>query len=154
MPRVRAGGAGRKKESICSRVQYGGVSRFGFRAIGIDLEAPLPGGCDGGAMGAVGGSSRLPGAVVANEVDARFGDEGGEPGDEIERFEEHGRGAVTIGGFEFVAREAVGGQRESFFGERGAGDVAGETFELVACPRRGGQAGMNGEAARPTAPAK
>ncbi len=120
--------------ALGGRLVFGAIARW---------PSP-PGRRDGGTMGAVGGKD----AVVADEIDARFGDQSGQACNKVHRFEEHVGGAVTMGGFEFVAHEAVGSQREAFFGERGAGDVAGETFELVAFPRCGGHAGMNGEAAR------
>ena len=51
-------------------------------------------------------------------------------------------GAIAVGGFELVPDEAVCGEREALFGDRGARDVAGEAFEFVALPGFGGDAGV------------
>ena len=64
------------------------------------LEALRPG--HGGALRAV----RSEDPVVADEVDARFGDKGSEAGHKIQWLEEHVGGAIAIGGFERKSHEA------------------------------------------------
>ena len=63
----------------------------------IGCFAPAAGGRDGSAVGTVGCEY----AVVSDQVDAGLRCEGGEPGQEIKRFEEHMGGAIAVRCFEF-----------------------------------------------------
>jgi hypothetical protein len=51
------------------------------------------------------------------EVHARSRDQGGEPGDEVQRFEHHMGSAVSIRSFQPVADISLARQREAFDGE-------------------------------------
>jgi len=53
------------------------------------------------------GAVRGEHAVEADEIDSRFGHQRSEPGDEIQRLEEHVRGAVAVGRLERVAHQAA-----------------------------------------------
>lgn len=75
------------------------------------LAAPAPpGGSDERTVTAVGGED----AVEAGQVDSGRGHHSGQPGDEIQRLEDHVRGAIAVGGFQAIAQVAVGQQTETF----------------------------------------
>ena len=95
------------------------------------------------AVRAVGGEH----AVEAGEIDARFGHQRGQSCDEIQRLEEHMRGAVRVGRLQLVAYQAARGERQALLRERRAADVAAQPLELAALigPRR--HAGVHTEAA-------
>jgi hypothetical protein len=77
------------------------------------------------AVGAVGGKH----AVEAGEIDARFGHQRGQPGDEIQRLEEHLRGAVRVGRLQLVAHQAAGGEPQPRLRQCRAADAPLQAFE-------------------------
>ena len=76
-------------------------------------------------------------AVETGEVDSRFGHQGRQPGDKIQRLEDD-RCAVTARRLQLVADATVRGERQAFFRDRRPADVAAQSFELLALirPRR------------------
>jgi hypothetical protein len=88
----------------------------------------LAAGDDLGAHGGVGGEH----AVIADHVESRRRDEGGEPGDEVEGVEQDGVGAVLPGRLEREPDAAVVVEREALLGERRPGEVAAQALEARA----------------------
>ncbi len=70
--------------------------------VGSRRSAAAASGRDLGAQRAI----RRKDAVVADEVDAGFGNECREAGHQIERLEEHLGGAIAVRGFERVSHQA------------------------------------------------
>jgi len=48
--------------------------------------------------------------VIPGEIDSRLWDQGGQLGDEVQRLEDHMRGAVAIWCLQFIAHLALGSQ--------------------------------------------
>jgi hypothetical protein len=84
--------------------------------------------------------------MKAGEVDAGFGHQGGQSGNEVHGFQDDVGGAVPIWGLEGIADIAVRGEGESFGGDRRAGDISAQAFQLVPLVGLGGDPGMQGEA--------
>ena len=75
--------------------------------VGVRLDAfPASRWCDEPSPAMV----RCQDAMVAGEVDSWFGYQGGQPGDEIHRFEDDVSRTITIRGFQFIANPTLIGQ--------------------------------------------
>ena len=89
-----------------------GLRRIPCRAM---LASPAPfRRCYSRPVPAVGGEY----AVEACQVDSGLGHQGRQPGDEIERFEDDVRGAVTVGGLQLVAHVPAWGERQALLRDR------------------------------------
>ena len=83
--------------------------------------------------------------MIAGEVDARIGDQGRQPGDEIQGLEHDTRGAIPIRRLQSVVDEPLGGERETFAADRRPRDGAAQPFKFVAlicCCDHAGMLGM------------
>ncbi len=83
------------------------------------------------ALAAPGGSDQCPvlavgceHAVEAGQIHSRFGNQGSEAGNKVERFEDHVGRSVAPGRLEGIANLSMLGQRQTLFGHSGAGDVS------------------------------
>lgn len=79
--------------------------------------------------------------MIAGQVCPWLRYQGGQPCHEVAGFEDDVRGAVPIRRLEGIANVAAVGEREPLGGDRRAGDVAGQTLELLSLPAFGANAG-------------
>jgi hypothetical protein len=74
-------------------------------------------------------------SVAAGEIQTRPGDQGGQPGDEVERFQHHVGRAITEGLLVTVHDPALAIDGEALGGNGWAGDVAAQAFQAIALIR-------------------
>ncbi len=84
--------------------------------------------------------------MIAGEVSARSGHEGGEPGEEVEGLEEEVGDACGVWMLQRVAELAVVGDGEAIDGQGRSCDVAAQALEFVAFMGLTGDGGVEGEA--------
>ena len=58
--------------------------------------------------------------MEAGQIDPGLGHQGGEPGDEVERFEDDMGGAIAVRRLELVTDVAIGRERQALFRDRRA----------------------------------
>lgn len=95
-------------------------------------------GCDQSSMFAIGSEH----AVESSQIDTGFGHQGSQPGNEIQRFEDHMSSPIAERSLEFVAHLASGCQGEALFCNGRPGDVATEPLQLFALISVGGHASV------------
>jgi hypothetical protein len=83
--------------------------------------------------------------MVRGEVDSGVGNDGGQPGDEVQLIEEQGVGAVSPGGLELHPDASVRSLREPVVGDGGPGHVADEALSPHSVVRLDGDARMEVE---------
>lgn len=110
----------------------------------FSLLAPLAPscGCDQSWMFAIGSEH----AVESSQIDTGFGHQGRQPGNEVQRLEDHMSSPIAERSLELVAHLAVGSQRQAFFCNGRPGDVATQAFQLLALMGLGRHPGMQAEA--------
>lgn len=69
---------------------------------------------------------RCKNAVIAREIDARRRHQGGQAGHQVERFEYHVRGAVTVRSFQAVPNIPLSCERQPHSRDRRARDIAAQ----------------------------
>lgn len=85
-------------------------------------------------------------AVEAGQIHTRFGHQGGQADDEVERLEDDVGGAVTIRSLELIAHISLPGQGQPIGGNGRSGDVAAQELGLAPLVGLGDDTGVQREA--------
>ena len=85
-------------------------------------------------------------AVKTGQVDSWFGHQGRQPGNEIQRFEDHMSSPIAEWGFQLIAHLTGGRQGETLFSNGRPGDVATQPLQLFALMGVGSHPGIQAEA--------
>ena len=70
--------------------------------------------------------------VEASEVNSGFWHQGSQPGNKVSWFKDHMGSAITVGRLEFIVHLARRSERQTLLGHRRAGNVATQSFQLIA----------------------